>query len=244
MALGVGTSLDPPLPGAIHLWRFRLNQRPEVLEECRELLDDAECARADRLIRPQHQHYFAVGRGTLRVLLSAYVGRGPRELEFIYNAQGKPALSSPAARHPFSFNLSHSGDFALCAIAGFDTVGADVEACRESRDLIPIARRFFSPAELAQLLALPQEQHTAAFYQCWSSKEALLKAWGTGLSTPLDRFTVRVSPDTVGLLEIHIEEHRNCPWQIYRADVPAGLSAAVAVPGVCTSIETRDWITE
>src|SRR5690606_5562839 len=149
-------------------------------------------------------------------------GCPPEAVTFRYNAQGKHALDSHVPLLPFSFNLSHSGDVALCAIAVFETVGVDVEAIRESRELIPIARRFFSEAEQEALHALPAEQQCAAFYQCWSSKEALLKAWGTGLTTPLDRFNVRVAPGEAAVLSIDIPAWSCDPWQLYPLAVPEG----------------------
>jgi 4'-phosphopantetheinyl transferase len=142
---------------------------------------------------------------------------------------------------PFSFNLSHSGDVALCAIARFATVGVDVEAIRESRDLMPIARRFFSFAEQAALQALPSEQQCLAFYQCWSSKEALLKAWGTGLATPLDQFNVRVAPGEAALLSIDIPEWARTPWRLYPVAVPDGYAATLALPGPATALKCFHW---
>lgn len=231
----------PPAPGEVHLWHIALDETPQERAACHAVLDEIECARAARFYREIHQQRFTVGRGRLRTLLGAYLNRAPEALTFRYNAQGKPYLDMPEPLAPFSFNLSHSGDVALCAIAGFDTVGVDVEAVRESRDLIPIARRFFSAAEQAALLFLPPDQQCAAFYQCWSSKEALLKAWGTGLATPLDRFTVRVAPGEVGLIELNIPEWACNPWALYPITVPDGYAATLAVPGPATALHVRHW---
>jgi 4'-phosphopantetheinyl transferase len=162
-------------------------------------------------------------------------------LRFHYNAQGKPTVAHPTASTSFSFNLSHSGEVALCAIAGFETVGVDVEAVRESRELVGIARRFFSVAEQEALLALPPEQQCAAFYQCWSSKEALLKAWGTGLATPLDRFDVSVAPGETSVLSIALPEWSGTPWCLYPVVVPEGFAATLALPAPATRLQRFEW---
>lgn len=234
-------ALGLPAPGEVHLWHLTLDATPGELAACRAVLNDIERARAARFYRELHQHRFTVGRGRLRMLLGAYLHCPPQALKFRYNDQGKPSLESPLPLAPFSFNLSHSGDLALCAIAGFEAVGVDVEAVRESRDLMPIARRFFSETEQDALRSLPPEQQCAAFYQCWSSKEALLKAWGTGLATPLDRFSVRVAPGEAAVLSINIAEWAHTPWQLYPVIVPEGYAAALALPGPADTFSIGQW---
>jgi len=233
-----------PAPGEVHLWHLRLDESPGELAECHAVLNDVERARAARFFRKIHRDRFTVGRGRLRMLLGTYLGCPPESLTFAYNDQGKPALEHPAPPAPFSFNLSHSDDVALCAIAGFETVGVDVEALRESRDLMPIARRFFSVAEQAALQALPPVQQCPAFYQCWSSKEALLKAWGTGLTTPLDRFDVRVAAGEAAVLSVDIPEWARTPWQLYPVTVPEGYAAALALPGPAVALSIGHWPTD
>lgn len=230
-----------PAPGEVHLWHFCLDASPPEIAACHAVLDDVERARAARFFREVHRERFTVGRGRLRMLLGACLGCRPESLQFHYNAQGKPALDHPTVSTAFSFNLSHSGEVALCAIAGFETVGVDVEAVRESRELIPIARRFFSVAEQEALQALPPEQQCAAFYQCWSSKEALLKAWGTGLATPLDQFDVSVVPGETSLLSIALPEWSGTPWCLYPVIVPEGFAATLALPAPATRLLRFEW---
>lgn len=233
-----------PDPGEIHLWQWTLDVSAAELDFCRSVLNREELQRADRFFREIHRSRFAVGRGCLRMLLARYLNTDPDAIEFNYNDQGKPSVHFGSREGSCAFNLSHSGDRALFAIAGFPTVGVDIEACRESRDLIPIARRFFSVAEQAELLALPEEYHQAAFYQCWSSKEALLKAWGTGLTTPLDKFSVRVAPGAVGLQAIELSPWSADSWSLQAIDVPEGYAATLAVPGTPTQIHYRFWSLE
>jgi 4'-phosphopantetheinyl transferase len=225
------TNLEIPEPSAVHVWHLALDLLPDDLPACREILDETEKARAARFIRPVHGARFAAGRGQLRMVLGAYLRCPPETISFGYNDKGKPAIVTPGPEIPFAFNLSHSGNLGILVVAGFSTVGVDVEACRESRDLAPIARRFFSSAEQVQMGQLAEGDQCRAFYQCWTSKEALLKAWGTGLSTPLDRFSVSVLPHAYGVLALNLPEWECYPWQIYPIEVVSGYAAAFAVPG-------------
>jgi len=213
-----------------------------MLERYRALLDEAERTRAARFIRDLHRDRFIIGRARLRMLLGRYLSQPPESVAFTYGAQGKPSLTLAPNPGPFSFNLSHSGGAAICAIAGFDRVGVDMEATKESRDLLPIARRFFSEAERDQLLALPKVQQCPAFYLCWASKEALLKAWGTGLLTPLEKFTVLVGPGKARINRIDLPEWAQTPWRVYPVDAPPGFAAALATPGTVERLIPCSWV--
>lgn len=219
--------LELPAPGEVHLWRTGLDLDDAEAQARRALLDDTERGRADRFFRPIHGARFTAGRSFLRALLAAYLNRDPWDIVFVYGPQGKPTLAAGAG---LQFNLSHSGAEALCAVTLGDTVGVDIEACRPSRDLVSIARRFFSTDEQAAFLALSAEEQIDAFYRCWTSKEALLKAWGTGLTTPLDRFTVSLDPHAPRLLHMNVPGIHDYDWHLYAVPVPTGFCATLAVP--------------
>lgn len=235
-------TLPSPEVGGVHLWHFSLDVPADLIPHYEMLLDEPERIRARRLIRTQHQERFIVGRARLRTLLGRYLSQPADAVTFAYSEQGKPSLVHPPLGGPFAFNLSHSGGSAVCAIGAFDTVGVDIEAIKESRDLLPIARRFFSEAERQQLMALPVEDQCRAFYQCWASKEALLKAWGTGLVTPLDKFTVLVAPGKGGVIQIDLPEWSSIPWRVYPVDVPSGFAAALATPGSLGALTVYNWL--
>lgn len=219
--------LELPAPDEVHLWRTGLDLDDAEALARRALLNDTERARADRFFRPIHGIRFTAGRSFLRALLAAYLQRSPREVRFDYGPQGKPTLVEGGV---LQFNLSHSGAEALCAVSLGETVGVDIEACRPSRDLVPIARRFFSSEEQAAFLAVPAAAQIGAFYRCWTSKEALLKAWGTGLTTPLDRFTVSLDPSAPRLLHMDVPGIHHRDWYLYGVPVPEGFCATLATP--------------
>jgi 4'-phosphopantetheinyl transferase len=216
----------PPLePGAVHLWSVDLDRCP--LDDCRRLLAVDECARADRFRFERDRRRFIVARALLRSLLARYLTQDPAELRFAYNAFGKPLLST---RSGVSFNVSHSGRLALLAVAGGDTVGVDVERLRRDFDFRPIARRFFAPREVATLEALPPWERRRAFFACWTRKEAVVKAHGSGLSLPLDTFEVSLAPDAPPAVLWTGWNPAEAPrWSLRELEPAAGYLAALAV---------------
>src|SRR5262249_6244621 len=105
-----------------------------------------------------------------------------------------------------------------------------------------IAARFFSPAECSTLAALPQTQRCAAFFACWTRKEAYLKARGDGLSLPLDQFDVAFAPG----VEPRLVATRHDPytadrWKLAAIGVGRGHAAAVAVEGADWQLKCWEW---
>lgn len=179
----------------VHVWRVALEMPASRIQEFSAILAADECRRADRFRFPQHRHHFIAARGALRMLLGRYTGRNPEELRFDYNQYGKPALTGEVQKPLLHFNLSHSGELALYAFAYGRELGIDVEYTRRRIDQIEqIALRYFSEAENVVLSSLPEQMHSEAFFNCWTRKEAYIKARGQGLSLPLHQFDVTLSP--------------------------------------------------
>ena len=136
------------------------------------------------------------------------------------------------------FNLSHSQGLGLLAVSGEHRLGVDVEALRESVDYANIARRFFAPAEVEELLALPIEQQPQAFFTCWTRKEAYIKGLGQGLAVPLDRFTVSLTPGQPPRLS---DSAGTGDWRLFEIEPGGGFIAALAVEGAVAGIRCWDW---
>jgi len=148
-------------------------------------LDDEERARATRFVHPEFANRWSVARGRLRELLGARLNIPPADLHFRYGRHGKPELDSVGS---LTFNLSHTGDLAALAIAPRGEIGVDIELMRPLHE--PVAELYFSHAENWMLRDHPQYERQAAFYRCWTCKEAFVKAIATGLATPLHAFDV------------------------------------------------------
>ncbi|MCZ7569866.1 MAG: 4'-phosphopantetheinyl transferase superfamily protein [Ardenticatenaceae bacterium] len=179
----------------VHVWRASLNVATVQLQGLLDLLAPDETRRAERFYFQEDRNRFIVARGVLRIILSRYLDMRPDDLRFHTNRYGKPALDC-ARKHGewLSFNLSHSGELALYAVARGRGVGVDLERIRPHIAGEEIAARFFSPRENAALRTVPPEQRHAAFFTCWTRKEAYIKARGEGLSYPLDQFDVSLHP--------------------------------------------------
>src|SRR5690606_26602872 len=113
------------------------------------------------------------------------------DIQFTYGSEGKPALEPPSDLH---FNVSHSDEIALYAISFQQEVGVDIECMRPLDDIDQLAARTFSAHEYADWALLPETQKQAGFFNCWTRKEAFIKAVGQGLSYPLSAFDVSLKP--------------------------------------------------
>src|SRR5207244_2000937 len=102
-------------------------------------------------------------------------------LRFRAGTHGKPALEFPEEGAALHFNLSHSGDLAILAVAAAE-IGVDVERIAPRPSLERLAERFFSKREVQAFGGVPAAFRSAAFYGAWVRKEAFLKATGLGLS--------------------------------------------------------------
>lgn len=184
----------------VHVWFAKLNQPSSQVISLHAILAMDERARAERFYFQRHRDQFIVAHGLLRVLLGGYLGSEPGHLRFCCNPYGKPALTKEFRGDTLRFNMSHSHGLALYAFALNRRVGVDLE--RVWRDLADaqIAERFFSPCEVSSLRALPAHQQEQAFFNCWTRKEAYVKAMGKGLSLPLNQFDVSLRPGEPAML--------------------------------------------
>lgn len=162
---------------------------PEDAPHLLPLLDghEQECLR--RFRRPADTARYLAAHALTRLVLGDLVGRPAGALEFDRTCRcgqqhGKPVLVGA----PLHFSVSHAGDLVGLAAHADGPVGLDVEQVREMSDMASMLRHVCSPAE----------RHGGApaeFFRTWTRKEALLKATGEGLSSPMNAITL--GPDGV-----------------------------------------------
>ncbi|HEX8633286.1 MAG TPA: 4'-phosphopantetheinyl transferase superfamily protein [Pyrinomonadaceae bacterium] len=227
--------------GEVHLWRASLAQTPDALRRLHSTLAPDEAARAARYHFPRDRDHYIAARGLLRHLLGRYLAQPPHTLQFAYGAYGKPSLDgAPAFAADVRFNLSHSHELALYAFARGREVGVDIEHIRADFAGDDIAARFFSAREVSMLRALPARARTVAFFNCWTRKEAYIKARGEGLSHPLDQFDVSLTPgEPAALLGTRGDPRELTRWSLCALDAGEAYAAAVVVQG--TDYALRFW---
>jgi 4'-phosphopantetheinyl transferase len=214
----------------VHVWRAALNADPIDLERLRATLTTDEQARAARFHFPKDQQHFVAARGTLRMILARYLGRAPDQFKFCYNPFGKPELAPPGDTGGLRFNLSHSQGLALYALICDHEIGVDLEGVRADFEWEDIASRTLAPAEVEALRLVPAALRAEAFFNCWTRKEAFVKARGEGLSLPLDQFEVSVAPgEPARLLRTAGDLHEASQWSIRELEPAPGYRAAIAV---------------
>ncbi|HEX3282861.1 MAG TPA: 4'-phosphopantetheinyl transferase superfamily protein [Pyrinomonadaceae bacterium] len=216
----------------VHLWQASLEGRPADIFE--SFLSADELARANRFHFAEDRTHFVVARGLLRNLLAAYLGIDCAALRFSYGVKGKPFVVLEGQTQ-INFNLSHSHGRAAFAFTRGRELGVDLEYVKPDFDAESIATRFFSRSEVLALRTVPAEVRNQAFFNCWTRKEAYIKARGEGLSMPLDEFDVSLRPgEPAALLNNYREEREVKRWSMKKIPTPADFVGALVVEG-------HDW---
>jgi 4'-phosphopantetheinyl transferase len=229
-------------PHQVDIWRIQLNVPTHLLRVLERILSTDESERAARFHFPIHRDRFIAAHGCLRDILTRYLPLDPRSLSFFINDYGKPSLSETFSERGLEFNLSHSGDLALVAVTLNRQVGVDVEYMREEVSREKIAPRYFSEREVSDFLSVPPERRNVAFFNCWTRKEAYIKAHGLGLSLPLDSFDVSlIASEPAVLRATRPNPQEAVRWTLKHLEVHPNYAAAVAVEGNELEFRLWDW---
>jgi 4'-phosphopantetheinyl transferase len=197
----------------IHIWFVNLKSLVEIETSLEQTLSDEEKLRAQKFHHMNFRRAFTLSHGLLRILLGRYLHVPAADIIYQHGHAGKPFLNSPGDE--FQFNMAHSGDMAVYAFTMDCQIGIDVEQIRSLPDLDSIASKFFAREEYAELMSLEEPLRTTGFYNCWTRKEAYIKAIGDGLSLALDSFQVSLRPEEPAELLRTSENTTDCKaWQI------------------------------
>lgn len=221
------------------IWRVALDVSEERLHALEALLSSEERARAARYRFEEPRRQFVVCRGTLREILAAELSLAPEAVTFTVNAHGKPALAGDS---DLRFNVAHSAQLALIAVARGREVGIDVELVRPMERLAALVEEHFSPAEQAEFATLPAAQRPRAFLTGWVRKEAYMKARGLGFTLPLAAFDVTLAPGAPArLLADRYHADGGAGWALADVAVGPGYVAAMTTQGTVTALQMRDY---
>lgn len=229
------SAMDLPDGAEVHVWLADLDRPPLERSLLADTLAQDERARAARFVHHATREHFAMGRGLLRMLLAGYLGTRPSEIGLSYGPFGKPFV----ADHPeLSFNVSASGPHFM---AGFSRapIGVDIERLRPMEDMLDVAERFFAPGESRALRGMPPALRQRGFFNCWTRKEAYVKAMGGGLSIPLDGFEVSLGEPAE--LRAADPPGGSAAWTMFALAPTPSTVAAVAVQAAAGALVEKRW---
>ncbi len=230
IAWSTAASVVPIADREVHLWRIRLDAAADRLDDCARLLSADENEKARRFKFDVHRSRYVVTRATLRTLLSKYLRKPPSDVSILEGRHGKPEIGSEG--EDLEFNLSHSGGLAVFAFGRGRRVGVDIEETGRDVEFRDLAQRFFSEQERAVLRGVPDPDVREAFYECWTRKEAYIKALGLGVTHGLDNFAVAFGPAAEpGILHSDLDPDAARRWSM-RSFLPAeGFVGALVAEG-------------
>ncbi len=237
----------PPAPEAIrlepkhvHVWAAALDEFKDQIAELGDLLSPTEHDRAERFKFVKDRNRFLIRRGLVRVILSLYLEKLPSAIEFQYGPYGKPEVQSGEGGMPLFFDTSHSAEIATFAITSACPIGVDVERMMKIPEIERLARQFFLPGETRTLMALAPDSQLHAFYTCWTSKEAYLKATGERIAENLAKVEVKLAPEEKpGVVSVSGDRAADKEWQLQPFTPAAGYLGCVAYRNAPLSLNLR-----
>jgi 4'-phosphopantetheinyl transferase len=211
------------------IWSISVADALSAVGNVLGLLHPQERARASRYRDPAQGARFALTRAALRLIISVQVGRAAEDLEFDTTPLGQPFLVDMPMAGRLRFSVSHSYDWALCAVTLDDRIGIDIERLR-SLDYRAVGCIAFSEEEQATLKALPAHDRQEAFFRLWTFKEAYGKARGLGIAQQLPVIRDGCGEDLLFEL-LHNRTSLEAPdgWLLSKLVAPPGYVAALAL---------------
>ena len=211
----------------VHVWYGSpVDVTRDMQRQLLGILNDDERRRAARFKVDAARTQFVVSRGWLRLVLGRYLRADARQIELRFSRHGKPELTNS---HGLHFNLSHTLGLTAIAVTRLGLIGIDVEKISRERDVLNLAKRFFSGKEADWVASKTGAEQTRAFLTCWTAKEAFIKAHGEGLSIPLDSFAIMPAGGGILKFELFKDPSESRRWSVSLLDVPSGFQGAVAV---------------
>lgn len=199
-----GWLFEAPGLNKADVWRINIRTNSPMLDDFRLILRTDEVARANRYVQEKDSNRFIISRGALRHILGRYLSRPAASIELGEGINKKPMVLNPADSG-LHYNVSHSGDWILIAVAGSE-IGIDIEFVNPVFDFDEVMPDIFMPDEVQ---FVKQADVAARFFKLWTRKEALAKATGKGLDENFSSI-----PGLDGEHEINNDAVTEADWQV------------------------------
>ncbi len=213
----------------VHIWWIHQSVKGDI-----SLLSSDEVSRYQSFKRDAVRNRFLSYHSALRIILSSYLSVQPDKIRFQFNEFGKPSLLSQRLK----FNLSHSEDWAVCAVSTGQELGIDCEYNRNLNDLMTVAHEVFSSDELDKLRQFDRSKQHHYFYNLWTIKEAILKGMGTGLSYAAKAISVN-QQHLQSDISLSVPGHGR--WWITQLSSPKCFYSAIATPMKPTDVSVFEF---
>lgn len=211
----------------VHIWSVTIDRFLNQVDMLVKMLSTDEKKRTDHFYREKDKERYIICRGTLRTIISLYLGIAADRLQFDYGHYGKPVLLGGGASKKLKFNMSHSHDMALFAFVRGGEVGIDIEQIRDILEIEQIAEGLFSDPEKKYYYSLPENKKKEFFFNIWTRKESLFKAIGEGFHLLPDKYDVL--RETVVLTDPAACNFKNTQWYIKELSLSPCYAAAYTV---------------
>lgn len=216
----------------IHIWKVCIDKYLSESSQYLNIISQDELERSARFCAHKDQASYVTSRGILRKILSRYLLIAPNKIKFNYNNYGKPYLCPTNKINDITFNVSHSGSLVLYVVARNRDVGIDVEEMCHVDNYEKISEMLFSHEENTKLKHYAPHERLEAFYKCWTSKEAIAKAIGQGLSYPLHTLSVSLDPSkTSDTIKIDDNLLNSKKWHLFTINPEPNYKASFSFNG-------------
>jgi 4'-phosphopantetheinyl transferase len=236
------SNMPPYNEPKVTVWKINLHHLNPDMSYYSQILSGQEIEKSKRYYFEKDQRRYVQSHAILRIILGKILGESPASIQFVLNPYGKPYVNHLEGKADIYFNLSHSLAGVLIAVSQGIECGVDIEFQKEDFPSKEIAEHFFSENEIRAYLALPPEQQKEAFFNCWTRKEAYIKAKGKGLNIPLDSFDVSLAPnEPARLLQSRLEPDDIEQWSLVHLESWDQYSSALCANSKKFSYGIEEW---
>ena len=166
------------------LWQIDIADSAADYVQNWSILSRHEQIQAQAFSHSERQQHYVATHARLRIILAEALNENLQQLEIRRTEYGKPYLVDFP---DMAFNLSHSGNKLVIAIAKNHELGIDIETCKPRKNLSALVEKCFAETEQHYWQQLPDALKVSSFYQFWTRKEAFVKATGRGIALGLNQ---------------------------------------------------------